>query len=136
MSLLQPLGEIDKFLGQFLQADDQASVASTASRGGSPFGGQPFWAALRGVQGLERDVRALYLDAKLTLRRKGGLPMQVHGLLLQSQSKPAAMPAAFYSASASSTVTMLEWSRCTGTNASSAAGHEIYTVTVAQAYQH
>ena len=44
-------------------------------RTGSAFGGSAFWAALRECD-VEREVRALYLDAKLTLRRKGGLPMQ------------------------------------------------------------
>lgn len=45
-------------------------------RTGSAFGGPGFWAALRET-GVEKEVRSLYLDAKLTLRRKGGLPMQV-----------------------------------------------------------
>ena len=46
-------------------------------RSGSAFGGPAFWSALKDT-GVEREVRALYLDAKKTLQRMGGLSMQVH----------------------------------------------------------
>ena len=48
-------------------------------RSGSAFGGPAFWSALKDT-GVEREVRALYLDAKKTLQRMGGLSMQVQPL--------------------------------------------------------
>ncbi|KAK9802768.1 hypothetical protein WJX73_000202 [Symbiochloris irregularis] len=61
------------------QGDSQDGAAPQQSKTsrGSPFGGAAFWTALRTALMLERDVRALYVDAKITLRRKGGLTMQV-----------------------------------------------------------
>ncbi|KAL4423746.1 hypothetical protein ABPG75_001047 [Micractinium tetrahymenae] len=61
-------------------ADDarsDGSQLSEASRSSSAFGGAQFWAALRGVDKLEAEVRRLFADSKATLRRRGAQPLLV-----------------------------------------------------------
>ena len=48
-----------------------------ASRSSSAFGGAQFWAALRGVDKLEGEVRGLLAEAKANIRRRGGQPLLV-----------------------------------------------------------
>ena len=48
-----------------------------ASRSSSAFGGAQFWAALRGVDKLEAEVRGLLAEAKASIRRRGGQPLLV-----------------------------------------------------------
>ena len=50
----------------------RSAQASQASMG---FAGHECWAALRSAN-IDRDVRALFQEARLLLRRRGGLPMQ------------------------------------------------------------
>lgn len=53
--------------------------ASRSSSGGSSsaFGGAQFWGALRGVDKLEGEVRALFTEARASTRRRGGQPLLV-----------------------------------------------------------
>lgn len=41
------------------------------------FDGKQFWAALRRTEGLEEEVKALYEDAKIAIKKRGGLPLLV-----------------------------------------------------------
>ena len=50
--------------------------ASVGSHTSSGFTGRPFWHALR-QSNVERDVRALFADARQAVRRKGAIPLLV-----------------------------------------------------------
>jgi len=72
-----------------LQAEAAASAApSGASRASSGFGGPAFWAALREVDDLERDVRELLAEARQVLRRRGALSLVVRAP--QARARPFA----------------------------------------------
>ena len=61
-----------------LQAEEAATPSnSAASYVSSGFGGAAFWAALREVDDLERDVRDLLAEARHILRRRGALTLLV-----------------------------------------------------------
>ncbi|KAK9837091.1 hypothetical protein WJX81_002340 [Elliptochloris bilobata] len=61
-----------------LQAQEAATATSSvASHASSGFGGSAFWAALREVEDLERDVRDLLGEARQILRRRGALSLLV-----------------------------------------------------------
>ena len=61
-----------------LQAQEAATATSSAaSHASSGFGGSAFWAALRDVEDLERDVRDLLGEARTILRKRGALSLLV-----------------------------------------------------------
>jgi hypothetical protein len=59
--------------------NDTSSIhpPAEASRSSSAFGGAQFWAALRGVDKLEGEVRGLLAEANTNIRRRGGQPLLV-----------------------------------------------------------
>jgi len=78
-----------------LQAEAAASAApSGASRASSGFGGPAFWAALREVDDLERDVRELLAEARQVLRRRGALSLVVRAPRARARARSPARGAA------------------------------------------
>ena len=70
-----------------LQAQEAATATSSvASHASSGFGGSAFWAALRDVEDLERDVRDLLGEARQILRKRGALSLLVRVVACRGQS--------------------------------------------------